>query len=50
MPKRLILALTLLLDSANLASACLWDYDTLLMERRRFPIVVEMISGKFLRH
>ena len=50
MPKRLILALTLLLASANLASACLWDHDTLLMERRRFPTVVELISGKFLRH
>lgn len=32
------------------ASACLWDYDTLLMERRKFPGVVEVISGKFLRH
>ena len=50
MSKRVVLALTLLLLSASSASACLWDYDTLLMERRRFPTVVEMISGKFLRH
>ena len=50
MSKRAVLALTLILVSASSASACLWDYDTLLMERRRFPTVVEMISGKFLRH
>lgn len=50
MSKHSVLALTLILVSASSASACLWDYDTLLMERRRFPTVVEMISGKFLRH
>ena len=30
--------------------ACLWDEDTILMERRRFPQILEMITGKFLRH
>jgi tetratricopeptide (TPR) repeat protein len=30
--------------------ACLWDYDTLKMERQRFPEVYELILGKFLRH
>ena len=30
--------------------ACLWDRDTLAMERQRFPTVLELISGKFLRH
>jgi tetratricopeptide (TPR) repeat protein len=30
--------------------ACLWDYDTLQMERSRFPSVLELITGKFLRH
>jgi tetratricopeptide (TPR) repeat protein len=30
--------------------ACLWDYDTLQMERTRFPSVLELITGKFLRH
>ncbi len=39
---------TLLVSSA--AMACLWDYDTLKMERARFPSVLELITGKFLRH
>ncbi|MBX3414723.1 MAG: hypothetical protein KF708_18690 [Pirellulales bacterium] len=30
--------------------ACLWDYDTLKMERSRFPNALELITGKFLRH
>lgn len=30
--------------------ACLWDYDTLAMERKRFPDALELITGKFLRH
>jgi tetratricopeptide (TPR) repeat protein len=30
--------------------ACLWDYDTLMMERQRFPSALELITGKFLRH
>lgn len=30
--------------------ACLWDHDTLKMERSRFPSVLELITGKFLRH
>lgn len=32
------------------ASACLWDTDTLAMENERFPEVLELITGKFLRH
>lgn len=32
------------------AHACLWDYDTLAMERQKFPSVLELITGKFLRH
>ncbi|CAN5344396.1 hypothetical protein BH10PLA2_BH10PLA2_20260 [soil metagenome] len=32
------------------ALACLWDYDTLKMERARFPTALELITGKFLRH
>jgi len=31
-------------------SACLWDRKTLAMERERFPDVIELITGKFLRH
>lgn len=30
--------------------ACIWDYDTIKMERSRFPSVLELITGKFLRH
>lgn len=30
--------------------ACLWDYDTIEMERRQFPNTLELITGKFLRH
>lgn len=36
--------------STGTANACLWDYDTLAMERRRFPSALELITGKFLRH
>lgn len=32
------------------AIACLWDYDTVKMERVRFPGALELITGKFLRH
>ncbi len=30
--------------------ACLWDYDTLAMERQRFPNAHELITGHFVRH
>jgi tetratricopeptide (TPR) repeat protein len=42
-----VLALVLL---PSLAVACLWDYDTIKMERQRFPSTLELITGKFLRH
>ena len=32
------------------ARGCLWDIDTLQMERSRFPEALELIAGKFLRH
>ncbi len=32
------------------STACLWDYDTIQMERQRFPEINELIAGKFLRH
>lgn len=44
----LAVALGLLVPSAALA--CLWDYDTIKMERTRFPNTLELITGKFLRH
>lgn len=34
----------------SVAVACLWDYDTIKMERSRFPATLELITGKFLRH
>lgn len=30
--------------------ACLWDEDTIEMERQRFPNVLELITGNFVRH
>lgn len=41
--------LLIVLMPAPLA-ACLWDSDTLEEERRQFPSVLELITGKFLRH
>jgi tetratricopeptide (TPR) repeat protein len=34
----------------SVAIACMWDYDTIKMERTRFPGTLELITGKFLRH
>jgi tetratricopeptide (TPR) repeat protein len=51
MPRsRFTAALVLCLLSPVVACACLWDYDTLKMERARFPSALELITGKFLRH
>ena len=36
--------------AGSVANACLWDIDTLQMERRRFPGTLEIITGKFVRH
>jgi tetratricopeptide (TPR) repeat protein len=32
------------------AQACLWDHDTLEMERQAFPDALELMTGRFLRH
>ncbi len=32
------------------ASACIWDRDTVAMERRRFPGALHMITGHFVHH
>ncbi|MGL6075902.1 MAG: tetratricopeptide repeat protein [Fimbriiglobus sp.] len=40
----------LLIGCPSLAVACLWDHDTLRMERQQFPSALELITGKFLRH
>ena len=45
-----LLAVVLVLLLPGVSVACLWDYDTLAMERARFPSALELITGKFLRH
>jgi len=51
MTRPTILAIALALTCLTSAAvACLWDYDTLAMERQRFPNALELITGKFLRH
>lgn len=49
MNKALLIVLVILL-SASTANACIWDRDTLAMERARFPEVNELIAGYFPRH
>lgn len=49
MNKPLLIVLVLLLSS-TVANACIWDRDTLAMERARFPEVNELIVGYFPRH
>lgn len=46
--RALSVAVLLALPATTLA--CLWDHDTLAMERARFPTALELITGKFLRH
>ena len=48
--KKLRLVLLCLLVLTNSAVACLWDLDTLAMERTRFPGTLAIITGKFARH
>lgn len=33
-----------------ISMACLWDKDTIAVERQQFPSVIELLSGKFIRH
>lgn len=33
-----------------MATPCGWDWDTIKMEKQKFPHVHELITGKFLRH
>lgn len=48
--RRICVTLTIAAASAGTAWSCLWDYDTLEMERSRFPSALELIAGKFRRH
>ncbi len=45
-----LIAMFCIVTFTSVSQACLWDWDTLQMERRRFPGVLEMITGKFVRH
>lgn len=48
----LIFRITMLLvaTSSGIPLACLWDYDTLKMERAAVPTAHEAIVGYFARH
>ena len=49
--RRLVIAITLLsVLFPRPCLACLWDYETLSMERERFPEAYELIAGHFVRH
>src|SRR5262245_53417672 len=48
--RRIVLGLAAVVLLPATALACMWDYDTLQMERSRFPTALELITGKFLRH
>ncbi len=48
--KKPLVTVLIILIVVQPAIACLWDYDTLAMERRKFPGTLELITGKFLRH
>jgi tetratricopeptide (TPR) repeat protein len=50
MKARWVVAVVVVAVLPSAALACLWDYDTLRMERQRFPGTLELITGKFLRH
>lgn len=41
---------TLVLFISLSSIACLWDKDTLWMENQKFPMALELITGKFRRH
>ena len=45
-----LLILVLLFTWSPPALACIWDTDTLLAERSRFPTALELMTGKFIRH
>ena len=47
---KLKLTIFSLLSACFFSLACLWDLDTLAMERKQFPNTLELITGKFLRH
>lgn len=47
--KCIMIVIIVILFSVN-TLACIWDSDTIIMERQRFPSTLELITGKFVRH
>ncbi|MDP1561201.1 MAG: hypothetical protein Q8M16_07375 [Pirellulaceae bacterium] len=45
-----LLASALAVLSLPFLVACIWDVDTIAMERAQFPSALELITGKFIRH
>ncbi len=50
MQKFVVLVLGFSIILPEYCFGCLWDYDTLAMERQRFPQAQELIVGNFPRH
>lgn len=50
MQRLLLFCAAVLVTLPDPCKACLWDSDTLMMERQRFPDANELIAGNFIRH
>jgi Tfp pilus assembly protein PilF len=48
--RQLFFCVAVVFSASAVATACLWDSDTLQQERSRFPSALELVTGKFLRH
>lgn len=48
--RRVFHYVTAILLTSSAINACIWDTDTLAMERNRLPEVMELITGNFPRH
>jgi len=44
------LGAAIILGTATPAAACIWDRDTIMQERSRFPTALELMTGKFIHH
>lgn len=50
MTKIIPFVLFILLSTTAIVYPCMWDRDTIYMEKSKFPEVIELITGKFRRH
>jgi tetratricopeptide (TPR) repeat protein len=48
--KILVILIAFTLAMPNQCFGCMWDYDTLAMERQHFPEAHELIAGHFIHH